>query len=411
MKLNLFITAMFLALSANLDAQWLEQDSKTHNTLWDCDFVSETVGYVVGGFGNVLRTTDGGDHWELLSVGSMWSLFSVDFINDSVGFAVGEFRIYKTTNYGQTWSQSAIGTNWLKAVHFVDADNGFTVGYNGYFRKTTNGGSFWTFRQTNTKKTLNALYFFDANEGIAVGHDGIIIRTIDAGVNWTHDTTTTNTTLRAIIFIDNMIGFIGGDDGLIMKTSDGGITWKDVQSNTSQTIMGFAYDGFSITHSVGDSTALQTTDDGETWHHEWNTQSDLGMQTSNCFPTVNIGYMVGTNGKIYKTTNAGGTVGVKDITPNADNTITVYPNPSSGELFIEFDVPGADLSLKYPDLNFELFNFVGQKVSQQIEWEVKQYNDDGIVLHLNTRNLPIGLYFLTLVHESNFLWSRKIVIR
>ena len=68
-------------------------------------------GYIVGTNGAILKTTNGGTHWTILSSGT---------------------------------------TKWLESVCFTDANTGYTVGYDGIILKTTNGGTNWVALSSGT---------------------------------------------------------------------------------------------------------------------------------------------------------------------------------------------------------------------------------------------------------------------
>jgi photosystem II stability/assembly factor-like uncharacterized protein len=76
------------------------------NTLFDVAFVTDSIGYILGGndyyngnhFGNIYITYDGGSSWSLLQSFDH-SLTSLYFVNDSIGYAVGQpGRIIKISN-------------------------------------------------------------------------------------------------------------------------------------------------------------------------------------------------------------------------------------------------------------------------------------------------------------------------
>jgi len=59
----------------------------------------------VGGFGTILRTTDGGDSWTLQPSGTTENLFGVSFVDANTGTAVGDHEtILRTDDGGDTWT-------------------------------------------------------------------------------------------------------------------------------------------------------------------------------------------------------------------------------------------------------------------------------------------------------------------
>src|SRR5262249_27703645 len=87
---------------------------------------------------------------------------------------------------------------------------------------------------------LRAVYFVDRNEGWAAGDEGVIWHTIDGGTNWERQATGVRASLRALCFLNPFTGYVvgrqelpyGGSAGVILMTSDGGINWTELAPNT-----------------------------------------------------------------------------------------------------------------------------------------------------------------------------------
>jgi photosystem II stability/assembly factor-like uncharacterized protein len=140
---------------------WLSQflpcnnEFVSHTDLKSIFFIDIIRGWTVGDSPEVYKTTDGGNSWHTFSLGYIYSnyiwdhydtyfdyLKSVYFINNSVGYTVGFYGgIYKTTDGGVNWFRQASHTNSsLYSVFFMDNNTGWAVGDNGNILKTTNGG-------------------------------------------------------------------------------------------------------------------------------------------------------------------------------------------------------------------------------------------------------------------------------
>ena len=84
-----------------------------------------------------LRTTNGGNTW--LRSDFIISIGGISLINENVVYIGGNTGIYKSTNFGNSWSHiSDLSTNDLL---FVNDSIGFALGAHIY--KTTNGGDTW----------------------------------------------------------------------------------------------------------------------------------------------------------------------------------------------------------------------------------------------------------------------------
>src|SRR5712664_1744934 len=100
---------------ATSDTQWHWQNPLPQgNNLRGASFVDANTGTVVGEYGTIVRTTDGGNSWTIQSSGTVNTLFGVSFIDTNTGAAVGgacgiggESTILRTTDGGNTWMNQA----------------------------------------------------------------------------------------------------------------------------------------------------------------------------------------------------------------------------------------------------------------------------------------------------------------
>jgi photosystem II stability/assembly factor-like uncharacterized protein len=159
---------------------------------------ADQLGWVVGGNGEILHTTDG-VNWTPQSSGVNTAL-SIDFVNANDGWAVGgSGTIIHTSDGGATWSLQTSGapSTTLFSVDFVNPNNGWIVGGTGptAFR-TTNGGATWSSQATGN--TLLGVAFVDSNRGWAVGDSGTVLHTSNGGVSWSAQTSGTNSFLDGV---------------------------------------------------------------------------------------------------------------------------------------------------------------------------------------------------------------------
>ncbi len=263
-------------------------------------------------------------------------LKSVFFINNSIGWMSGSGGlILKTTNTGDDWIQQVTNTgSTIKSIYFVDELVGWAVGANGTILFTSDGGNDWILQASNVTTELNSVKFVNPNIGWAVGYSGTILKTTNGGTTWVAQSSGTTTTLFDIDFYDtNFLIAVGGYTDLIierstiLKTTNGGTTWVD--KNYSSSVYGLLY-GVEILENnlvwtCGQAFMLaKSTDAGETWgitlngskNNIDNSESVDGMGGFRdiFFKDNNIGYAVGgelqTNGypknrKIIMTSDGG----------------------------------------------------------------------------------------------------------
>jgi photosystem II stability/assembly factor-like uncharacterized protein len=102
------------------------------------------------GYGLIMKSTDEGNSWIPSAItGDFFR--GIDFVDDNTGYVVGEYgSVYKTENGGNSWQSCRGGnsvfadqTKLFRDVAFLNASTGFLVGTNNLFYRTTNGGKVW----------------------------------------------------------------------------------------------------------------------------------------------------------------------------------------------------------------------------------------------------------------------------
>jgi photosystem II stability/assembly factor-like uncharacterized protein len=178
---------------------WEKQASGTGQHLLEVQALTATEVYVVGGFGTMLTTMDGGRTWvqhslpwdklipDLIQQNGPVSpnLNSVFFVSKQSGWVVGEFGlILHTDDGGQTWNLKRYGADLpqLSAVAFSDPLDGLVAGQNGTLLRTTDGGRHWTPVDLGTKRSFYAISV-EERRGVVVG-EGAVFLTEDGGATW-----------------------------------------------------------------------------------------------------------------------------------------------------------------------------------------------------------------------------------
>ncbi|WP_304131202.1 YCF48-related protein [Ignavibacterium album] len=306
-KVLIIIKIVFIAnIFAQTPAWFWSNPLPQGNTLNSVSFLNQNKGFIVGNYGTLLKTTNGGSNWEYLQPYLPKNLNSMYFVNSNIGFAVGDSGlIVKTTNGGDSWIilNSGVDTT-LTDIFFLNENYGYAVGYWGLVLKTTNGGFSWnsqSFYYNNNKVLM-----LDSSNGF-IPHDFGMLRTTNGGASWHSVSLNPNITLKDIKFINNQVGIVVGGNftqGHILKTTDGGNTWTTIVNNSPWGFTGlFFHDsvtGFATGYS---GTLLKTTDGGNNWTDiSLNTYKNLLKGT---FFDSDNGIIIGEGGLIYKTTDGG----------------------------------------------------------------------------------------------------------
>lgn len=111
--------------------------------LEDAYFFSPDTGYIVGWYNGFSGyTTNGGESWtdQLLS-NNQW--YSIDFPSREIGYLVGWGQLLKTTDGGQTWedeTSTLISSSGIYSLDFTDEYTGYACGTDGVIIKTSSGG-------------------------------------------------------------------------------------------------------------------------------------------------------------------------------------------------------------------------------------------------------------------------------
>lgn len=144
----------------------------------------------VGDRGHVLLSDDG-QNWRQVASPVSRMLTAVFFINENTGWAVGyDFAIIKTTDGGETWNMQNYEEDpgWpFFDVYFLDAQHGFAMGERGTLRVTKDGGSNWAKIETDLTDLgmhLNGMTRLNSGTLVMVGEKGLTARSNDNGETW-----------------------------------------------------------------------------------------------------------------------------------------------------------------------------------------------------------------------------------
>jgi len=236
---------------------WTEQTSNTDTYLFAVYPVSATHVYAVGDKSTLDETTDGGTTWKPRKIAQGREgisadialavqdpiFYDVEFANEQNGWIVGEFGTIKhTSDGGKTWVEqqdSLLGAGivdifdlpTLFGVHFVNNQEGVAAGLEGHIAHTHDGGTTWAFDKIDEaiaiEDPLYAPFLFPDGRGWAIGSGGEVVNKEPGDVPWKRAKLGMRlfTWLRGIDFFDQNNGWIVGGFGTILRTKDGGKTW------------------------------------------------------------------------------------------------------------------------------------------------------------------------------------------
>jgi len=237
---------------------WNRQNSGTNVYLFSMYFLDARHGWAVGDKSLATETFDGGATWNLRKVRTLTErtmtaeesvvsadpiLYDVQFVDEKTGWVVGEFgKIFHTADGGKTWheqEQTLLGEEvvdildlpTLFGLHFINAQTGVAAGLDGRIVRTVNGGTTWTFEKMKLDYPIvdplfNPMLFPDGT-GWAMGAAGEVVRLTTPGGAWERAKLGMEvlTWLRGMSWLDENDGWSVGGLGMILHTKDGGKTW------------------------------------------------------------------------------------------------------------------------------------------------------------------------------------------
>lgn len=178
---------------------WRSQASGSKDQLLGVHALDSRNAHVVGAFGTLLSTSDGGRSWTRHEI--KWdqligkiihesgyiepNLNAIYFSSSMKGWIVGEFGlVLHTDDGGSTWTAQRSGSDLpqLYSVKFIDDQRGWAMGQAGSLIHTTDGGKRWAAVEINPKRDLYNISV-DGQRAVIVG-DGIAIGSDDGGSSW-----------------------------------------------------------------------------------------------------------------------------------------------------------------------------------------------------------------------------------
>lgn len=345
-----------------------------------------------------------------------WAGAMLSTANDGLG------AIYKTVDGGVTWtaqqSFSTVGQSFLNFVHAFDSNNIVAGGdpESGEFElyTTSNGGTTWTrVSAASIPNPLNSEYGYTGGY-YTVGNNiffytgkGRIYKSVDKGLTWT--IAFTGSTYGLTDFggttVNGDMAWSDSNRGIVLKknysgttptaitfyrTTDGGATWSTVTPTgitAANNINDIAYvpntNILLATSSAGGS--WKSVDNGSTWTTIDSNIQHLSVRCSDVNTCYSGGFNTSaTSGGMFKSAQSLGTSDINQI----KNVISVYPNPTKGEINIK-----SDQKIK----NSYILDLSGKTIS------------DSFSEKSDISSLPNGVYLLKVEYKDGSSTTEKVI--
>jgi len=172
------------------DAQY-DFDEGSTKPLLDVWFKNANEGFVVGAYGMIFKTMDGGKSWKDWSSNvenpDRFHINAIAHAGDSRLIMVGEMGlILRSMNNGDTWSKtfSPYEGSYFGVVSLNNHQVQMAFGLRGNLARTENFGSQWRLENTGTQQSL--IGGTDRRDRVAyvVGNGGSFTKGIDQGRKW-----------------------------------------------------------------------------------------------------------------------------------------------------------------------------------------------------------------------------------
>ena len=242
---------------------WTQIDLPTTSNLFDIDFPSPEIGYIGAANGELLKSTDGGFTWELVSFtvstpnpNVLGAIYDIEFSDVNNGYMLMSTNgpswnasyLYTTSDGGNTWQNFTHDGNVMEMGSIFSNNNDHLfLGGVGFFESSLileYDNFSWSQNvgiPTSISPTTAVVVDMDFHEnlGLAATNGEYILRSDDYGQTW--DTVNTNidenTLISSVLIIDEFIAYAGYENNGIsfglLKSEDGGLSWsQDMNSAT-----------------------------------------------------------------------------------------------------------------------------------------------------------------------------------
>ncbi|MBV6477379.1 MAG: Ycf48-like protein [Ignavibacteria bacterium] len=205
---------------------WKSMNTGIEEDLHCISFTDTATGFACGGKSEavILKTSDAGESWRKIYTNTeILRLNSIEFANESTGFAGGKFgNLLRTTDGGNSWMLNKISPEDILSISFYDISNGLLAGEDGFIFRTTDGGNNWIYTESGYYNTLFSIAYVTRDFAICSGREGRIIYSTNKGAVWNKAERITDNSLYGISVTgfndDKMTAFAAGKFGTVLRS-------------------------------------------------------------------------------------------------------------------------------------------------------------------------------------------------
>jgi photosystem II stability/assembly factor-like uncharacterized protein len=278
----------------------------------------------------IYSTTNVGNNWSQQftfqsenSLSVSCNMYSLDSLNCWLAVSIWPYlKIYRTSNGGNDWieiSQLQLIDFQLGDIEFASETEGWITSGLGMIHYTSDGGYSWEPKHKSvTLADLESLDFINSQIGWAAGQSHTsgyfsndLVKTTNGGDDWSIIYSDSIYNFEDIDFLSEQLGFgivQGNGNSYINKTQDGGISWNSSHFDSVELkniLFTDTNNGWAVGSKSYELFITHTTNSGDSWHQQSNINiSGWGLNNID-FANSTIGFAVGDNGALIKTTDGG----------------------------------------------------------------------------------------------------------
>jgi hypothetical protein len=170
----------------NRGTTWIETRIDTVSGMREMAFGTSTIGYIASISGAILKTDDGGAHWNIVNYSPGKGYYSISVVNEDTLYVSGQNRIVKSINGGASFEALPNSPSDIFKIHFTKDGVGFAFGrgdwsggdfghHFGTIYTTIDGGTTWDGGDLDeTSGMIGTACFTSAHSGYALGGSTLV---------------------------------------------------------------------------------------------------------------------------------------------------------------------------------------------------------------------------------------------
>jgi photosystem II stability/assembly factor-like uncharacterized protein len=179
------VLTVFLAMGCSKTVNLVSTSSPVDNSAYIGAMINESKGFVVGAYGTVHYTEDGGQTWQD-GVNKSACLFSMQAIDENTCIASGYGNtVIQTTDGGKTWThKKALPGMKSKGLSFINTDTGWDWTKMELYQLAGENPAWSTIPRPEGSSVIEGACMVGIGEGWLCDAKGDLYFTNDAGNTW-----------------------------------------------------------------------------------------------------------------------------------------------------------------------------------------------------------------------------------